>query len=519
MKKTILAGILSSALLLFTVTLMAQDVPGPSKNKSGKWGYTNKAGTVVIDYLFDAAQTFSENMAAVQKSGLWGYINLSGDIVIKCKYDDAWFFTDGLAAVKTYDKWGYINKKGEVVISSQFQDAAEFVDGLAWVKKDGLLGYINTSGETVIPFQYKAAVSFSNGYALAYKDTGWGVIDTKGTPMAGGSTFIFDDARTFSKSMAPVYSKTLGKWGLVGTDGKLKVDYAFDNPDIDRTTTAYGWAMAKASYQNEDKESLRKAVALIEAGYPSSYEKEKLLPYYQMLGEKEKIAEYRKSVRQAHKSSRSSSTTADFSVAVAPLKLAMYNAGKYSLKQIPLYGELRLGTVGIAARYNTYDQYHDRFRFSAMVHASPDSTLVYSGSEYSYMMKFFKKSNISKGYSGYGHSGQYAGFELRYSSLDCNTIMTQVFDENYTYFQNGDLIPITPRVKRYDASVIMGFSNSCKFFFWDIGMSFGLGLKQHDFGEEYGKPGYSYSDERLTDGWKPLYLVNRYYFRVGINLF
>jgi hypothetical protein len=349
--------------------VVAQEVPGPAKNDSGKGGYKSKSGTVVVDYIYDAAMTFSNDMAAVKKSGLWGYINVSGELVVKCTYDDAWFFTDGLAAVKSYDKWGYINKKGEVVITPQFSDAAEFVDGLAWVKQDGKLGYINTSGETVIPFVYKAGVSFSNGYTLAYRDSGWGVIDEKGTPMAGAATFIFDDARPFSKSMAPVYSKSLGKWGLVGTDGILKVDFSFSAPEIDRTTSAFGWAYATTSYANKDKVSLAKAVTLIESSYLTTAEKQLMIPYYEMLGEKEKIATIRKAVKDAEKAekeskkvARSSSSSADLSLAIAPFKVAMYSAGKYSFRQIPVSAQLRLGTVGLGARYNMIDGYQDRYR-------------------------------------------------------------------------------------------------------------------------------------------------------------
>ncbi len=517
MKKSKIA---SRFLLVFTFLLLlfsvgAQEVPGPSKNSSGKWGYTSKAGTVVISYLYDDARTFSNDLAAVKKAGLWGYISVDGTVVVEPKYEDAWYFTNGLAAVKSYDKWGYINKKGEVMIPIEYEDAAEFVNSLAWVKKDGLIGYINTSGETVIPFQYKAAVSFSKSYALAYYETGWGVIDNKGTPMAGTATFVFDDARPFEDDMAPVYSKSAGKWGLVGTDGKLKVDFEFSSPTIDKTTSAFTWAYAAASYNNNDKINLAKAVAKIEGGYPSLSEKEKMIPYYQMLGEGDKVSAIRKAVKEANKTPRSSASSADFSVAVAPIKLGMYSIGKYSMRQVPLYAQIRLGTVGIGVRYNTYDQYHDRVRFSAMVYDNPDSTLVYNGSEYSLMFKFMNKRDISRGYKGYGFAGQYYGFELRYADLQCNPIYSEVYDENYMLVAQTNISPI---IKRYDAAMLIGYSSSRKLFFWDIGMSIGVGYKDHDFGD-YGKTGYTYSDERLTEGWTKVYLVNRYYLRFGINLF
>ncbi|MCI8273132.1 MAG: WG repeat-containing protein [Clostridia bacterium] len=56
--------------------------------KEGKYGYTNKKGEVIVDYIYDDATEQNEyGYAAVKKDGLWGSINSEGLEVIEPKYN------------------------------------------------------------------------------------------------------------------------------------------------------------------------------------------------------------------------------------------------------------------------------------------------------------------------------------------------------------------------------------------------------------------------------------------------
>ena len=58
-----------------------------SKN-GGKYGYVDKKGNVVVDYIYDDATEQNEyGYAAVKKNGLWGSIDKSGKEVIEPKYN------------------------------------------------------------------------------------------------------------------------------------------------------------------------------------------------------------------------------------------------------------------------------------------------------------------------------------------------------------------------------------------------------------------------------------------------
>ena len=65
---------------------------------------------------FDEAKRFSEGLAAVrigdEKTGKWGFIERTGKVVVTPQFDFASKFSEGLAAVRIGDdktgRWGYI---------------------------------------------------------------------------------------------------------------------------------------------------------------------------------------------------------------------------------------------------------------------------------------------------------------------------------------------------------------------------------------------------------------------------
>lgn len=56
--------------------------------KDGKYGYVDKKGNVVVDYIYDDATEQNEyGFAAVKKNGLWGSIDKDGKVIIEPKYN------------------------------------------------------------------------------------------------------------------------------------------------------------------------------------------------------------------------------------------------------------------------------------------------------------------------------------------------------------------------------------------------------------------------------------------------
>ena len=55
--------------------------------KNGKYGFVDKSGNVIIDYMYDdATEQNSSGYAAIKKDGVWGAIDINGKIVVEPTY-------------------------------------------------------------------------------------------------------------------------------------------------------------------------------------------------------------------------------------------------------------------------------------------------------------------------------------------------------------------------------------------------------------------------------------------------
>lgn len=207
----------ASVLFVFCLTLFGcqnsqTSTPSPSSSSlaldssptllpvkvSGKWGYVNGNGQLVVNPQFDNANEFHEGRAAVclgkpctwwdspsPDESRWGFIDASGKMVVAPQYGGAGDFSEGVASVCTGDcssnptkpfSRGYIDRDGIVVIPMQFGLASGFSEGLAqvcvgpcqWDKDTGYggkFGFIDHSGHFVINPQYDNEWDFKNGFA------------------------------------------------------------------------------------------------------------------------------------------------------------------------------------------------------------------------------------------------------------------------------------------------------------------------------------------------------------------
>jgi hypothetical protein len=138
--------------------------------KSGKYGFVNKEGKVVVPLIYDESSTMSEGYAPIRLGEVWGYVDSNGKVTIEPTYNDALCYHDGLAAVKKNGKWGFINYEGKLDIPFSFDNARGFREGLAAVSNlKGYWGYVDKEGKLVIPYQYHFADNFTDGVAKVMK--------------------------------------------------------------------------------------------------------------------------------------------------------------------------------------------------------------------------------------------------------------------------------------------------------------------------------------------------------------
>jgi len=199
--------------------------------KSGKWGYINAQGEMVIPPKFEKVESFAANgLAQVFQNGKWGYINARGEMVIPPGFAEAESFAaNGLAMFGENGKYGYIDALGKMVIPPRFDYARGFAaNGLAGVFQNGKWGYINARGKMVIPPRFEDAESFAdNGLARIQESGKYGYIDAQGKMAIPPK---FDDATGFdAKGLARV--KENGKWGYIDAQGEMVIPPRFEGAD------------------------------------------------------------------------------------------------------------------------------------------------------------------------------------------------------------------------------------------------------------------------------------------------
>lgn len=506
MKKLILP-----ILLLVAYASNAQDY---YRHKSGdKYGFRSGDKTLIIEYQYEDALNFNENLAAVKKKAnsfqtvaKWGYIDPANTVVIPFMYDDAWYFTEGLAAVKFTGFWGYIDKNNTTIIKFEYDDAADFSEGLAWVQKDGKIGYITKSNKVAIPFEYNAAMAFSSGVAGVQKNGKWGVINKDNKVII---PFEYSEIGYAKEGFIPVKNSN---WAYFDTDGNQLTDFTFYSHDEEnfKPDAAFAWKYADYTYtklKSLSKSSseyytyqanLRKATALIREKQTYIYisEWKKLADYYKLLGDKEKYNEARKK----SKGGGGSSKTPHLIVGTAPAKLAYTQ-----LKHIPVTAELTLGKLIIGGRYDKIDEFAEKYRFNQWDHSGDDEYVKYP----------YSGREIGGYVLGYADKGMRIGLEYRNGQYNFNPFLLTVSPVNGGFASTRT---VAPTFQTHDLTLHQSYRKYYKIFYYEFGMSYGLGIKSWNLG--YDTKEYTAQIERWNpEDWTKLMVPFRFHFRVGFRLF
>ncbi|MDF2685699.1 MAG: repeat protein [Clostridia bacterium] len=249
--------------------------------KGEKWGFVDDSGKIIIEPIWDNVSDFYEGYAVVNSGGSWdeeneynssgknGFINTDGVVVLALQWDTAYPFNKaGITAVETEQKWQLINKEGLVLQELNYSEVfpLEGTDNFL-VKNGELFGIINSQGKIILNIEYdniemqdktyitvkgdKFGVYNLNGDELflnewdnafsenniivAVKDTNvsCSFIDNNGKIISDGWT----SAIKFSGGFAAVNSGgsinnegnfTGGKWGFINEAGELKITPSYD---------------------------------------------------------------------------------------------------------------------------------------------------------------------------------------------------------------------------------------------------------------------------------------------------
>ena len=211
--------------------LKSEPVPAA---KGRKWGFINTKGEWVVRPQFEYACNFHNGLAKVVVKGKTGYIRKDGTMAIEPRFDEGDNFYDTITVVLENNQSLYINTRGEILFGEKFCFAWPFQNGVAEGRTckynegdEELWGAIDANGEYIFTPQFKSAPKFLNKKAaLAQKDSLWGIISVDGHWIVPPK---YDYAyHANAGDLAWVWTKSDGKWNLIGSNGKFVSEQQFD---------------------------------------------------------------------------------------------------------------------------------------------------------------------------------------------------------------------------------------------------------------------------------------------------
>jgi hypothetical protein len=132
--------------------------------RSGRFGFIDSTGQLVIDTKFMEAGEFHEGHAPVRlNSRTEGVIDMRGDFVSDPKFLLDEEAHDGLTRFRSFSakKEGFLDEAGCISIEPKFKDVRRFAHGLARIKGlNGKYGFIDRQGKIVVRAQFEDARDF-----------------------------------------------------------------------------------------------------------------------------------------------------------------------------------------------------------------------------------------------------------------------------------------------------------------------------------------------------------------------
>ena len=222
-----------------------------------KWGYINRAGTVVIAPAYDEVKQFFDGTAVVgvgnntvytmdnpNGDGIlyytdrrYGLIDENGAVLLEPVYQNllngsGWGEASGNGLIKVMKDglWALGNNRGELLTDFIYMDIylnwlSDLPIQVEAVEADGLAsGFINMDGTPLTDTHYEQTLGFSEGLAAVRENGRYGYIDLTGSVVIAPA---YDSAGSFSQGVAAVEAPD-GKWGYIDTEGEWYIKPAYE---------------------------------------------------------------------------------------------------------------------------------------------------------------------------------------------------------------------------------------------------------------------------------------------------
>lgn len=226
-------------------------------DEKGNVIYIDKDGLtrVVPDEKYQKVGILNDSRISASLDGKFGYLDEKGEEATEFKWDNITGFNQ-IGAAESDGKWALIDSKGKEKTEYIYEEVAadEYgivcYQGRVFVKVDGKYKLINKKGKAISDDKFDDVKPFTEtGYAAVCKDNKWGFVDTDGKLVID---YQYDDALSFSNGYAAVCSKNL--WGYIDVDNNLIIETTL----LKATSfSSEGSAAIKTKGEEEDSDEWR----------------------------------------------------------------------------------------------------------------------------------------------------------------------------------------------------------------------------------------------------------------------
>ena len=238
-------------------------------NDEEKYGIIDFNKTTILETKYDEIKPIcSDGMYVVKEDGKYIIIDKTEEKVIDTSFEDVKEIKNNYIVIKENNKYGVIDKDNNKIINSVYEDIEIMNSEYFIAKKDSKYGILNKNQETVLNFEYTNISYISSGDFIVAEANGveskilesdfdeklTGIISeintTKGYIRIYTNNeykyynFKFEEKQTkdILTTNTIFLSKKDGKYGYLDSNGKVIVDYIYDDAT---EQNIYGYASVK----------------------------------------------------------------------------------------------------------------------------------------------------------------------------------------------------------------------------------------------------------------------------------
>ena len=232
------------------------------KAEDGKYGIVDYSNQNILEAKYDGIkQIYGNDMYVVEQNGKQILINKDGSTVLDNGYDEIKQVlknTESGIIFTQKEKYGIMNKTGEIKIPAEYEELKEAKAGILVAKQNGKYGIIDLEKNSKIDYNY-TAISYNEKadlYIAEKEDYSNDIIDNTFSVRVSGILLDLDDEKGYielqqaeeikyynfnfeEKTVTQVFtssnlfkSKKDGKYGFIDKDGKVIVDYIYDDATV-----------------------------------------------------------------------------------------------------------------------------------------------------------------------------------------------------------------------------------------------------------------------------------------------